>query len=63
MYKAQTDYHHSIYFLLDKPFNDIHPLFLLTLNTNKDILYYYEAIKAKDTDYFKAVIKDEILSF
>ena len=44
-------------------YNDFYPLLFLASQANKDILYFYEATKAKDLDCFKNAIIEEIFSF
>ena len=63
IFKAQMEYHQELHTLVDNTFNDLHPLSLIASKANNDVLYYYQAMKADNTDEFRKVMKKEIGSF
>ena len=49
--------------LFDETLNGYYLLIILVSQTNKDILYYYKAMRAKDISSFREAMSKEIDSF
>ena len=52
IFKAQIAYNESINILSNNTKNDLYLLIYLVLTANKNILYYYQAMKADDSALF-----------
>ena len=61
--KAQMQHDHIINELPDNTNNNIHPLTYMASQANTDVLYYHQAMKADDANFFKEAMDVEIKSF